>query len=162
MESKIKVIAKAQNQMALGIINAYLLLNPKSTLSQIRQKFSNDIAPDKGVKELFVTEEDALKINQNAKTTLYFTKPAQIMQLSDGEKITLSHIWTKDSLHNLLNHIMDKGIEVELIDSAVAKQKNIKEYKLEFINGFQPHIEKSKKGLLTSLIHFLKSLFTNN
>lgn len=159
MENKIRVIAKAQNQTALGIINAYLLLNPHSTLQDLKEKFPNDVAPDKGVAELFVSETEANEINTRAGTSLYFAKAHQIFQIENGERIALSQIWTKDSLKNLINRIDNTGIQVKMVDSDEAKKEDIKGFKLEFLNGFDPSQNELKKGFLSSLIRIIKSVF---
>lgn len=156
MEAKIKVVAKAQNQTALGIINAYLALNPHSTLRDLREKFPNDVAPDKGVAELFVSETEANAINGRAEMSLYFAKPHQIITMENGERIALSQIWTKDSLRNLINLIKDNGIEIEMIDSKTSKERQIKGYKLEYINGFNPASGHSKKGFWARILSFFK------
>ena len=56
----IKVTAKAQNAAALGVMYAYVQLNPGVSLEELRSTFPNDIAPDKGVNELFLPLEDAV------------------------------------------------------------------------------------------------------
>lgn len=48
----IKVTAKTQNAAALGVMYAYVQLNPDVSLEELRSTFPNDIAPDKGVNEL--------------------------------------------------------------------------------------------------------------
>lgn len=156
MENKIKVLAAAQNQAALGIINAYLTIYPATTLIQLKEKFPNDVAPDKGVHELFLTEEEAIELNKNKNLVLYFEKPSQIIKLNSGENMALSYIWTKDSLQNLINRVSDDGIEVELISFKEANERNIEGSELEFLNGFQPSNTKSdyynrKQSLGTSI-----------
>lgn len=116
----IVVKAKAQNQMALGVIHAYLRLSPDTTISDLREAFPNDIAPDKGVKELFVPKEEALEINK--KMTLYFTRPNQLIRFSDGSEWAISTIWTRPSLYRLLE---------------VAKNYGIKTMTLKLGQGFQ-------------------------
>lgn len=142
MENKIKVVATAQNQAALGVIKAYLTIYPNTTLTQLKEKFPNDIAPDKGVAQLFVTEQEFSEINENANIILYFTKDSQLIDLSDGEKIALSYIWTKSSLHNLLSRVTIDGIELEMITPSEANERNIEGFELELLNGFNPSCQK--------------------
>lgn len=142
MENKIKVVATAQNQAALGVIKAYLTIYPNTTLTQLKEKFPNDIAPDKGVAQLFVTEQESSEINENANIILYFTKDSQLIDLSDGEKIALSYIWTKSSLHNLLSRVTIDGIELEMITPSEANERNIEGFELELLNGFNPSCQK--------------------
>ena len=109
--SKIKVKAKAQNRAALGIIHAYLKLNPNTTLSELKEAFPNNIAPDNGVEELLVSEEVA--IEKNKKMPLYFNKEEELLKLKDGNNIALSMIWTKSSIDRLQNKASQYDIELE-------------------------------------------------
>lgn len=155
MENKIKVLAKAQNQLALGIISAYLILYPDSTLKDLRKVFSNSIASDKGVEELFLTEDEANEINRKSEMSLYFTKPDQIININKDDSIALSQIWTKASLNNLINLVNQFGIETELLDSTKAKEKDIKGFRLEYLNGFSPI--KKKGNPISSFLSSMKS-----
>ena len=71
----IKVTAKTQNAAALGVMYAYVQLNPDVSLEELRSTFPNDIAPDKGVNELFLPLEDAVAYNTQSNMSLYFVKP---------------------------------------------------------------------------------------
>lgn len=44
--AKIKVYGKAQNRIALGIIHAYMVMHPKTTLMELRNAFPNSLNPD--------------------------------------------------------------------------------------------------------------------
>lgn len=56
--AKIKVYGKAQNRIALGIIHAYMVMHPKTTLMELRNTFPNSLNPDSGVKENFIYAEE--------------------------------------------------------------------------------------------------------
>ena len=155
MENKIKVTAKAQNQLALGIAHAYALLHPEADLAAMRVAFPTDIAPDKGVEELFLPEDEA--IARNANMSLYFAKPDQVIVLGNGEHIALSQVWTRTSLDNLLKHIADMPIEANHIESEQAKVEGIKGFRIDYLNGFKPVTAvTAKKG---GFLAWLKSLF---
>lgn len=51
MENKIRVYGKAQNRTALGIMHAYMLMNPDATLEDLREAFPDSLNPDSGVKK---------------------------------------------------------------------------------------------------------------
>lgn len=57
MES-VRVYAKAQNRTALGIMHAYMLMNPQATLADLRKAFPNSLNPDRGVPEVFIYAEE--------------------------------------------------------------------------------------------------------
>jgi outer membrane protein OmpA-like peptidoglycan-associated protein len=112
MISKIKVIGKTQNGAALGVMKAYVEMNPNTTLADLRKAFPNDIAPDKGVAELFLPLADAEACNTNM--SLYFTKDGRPITLQDGSVIAMSQIWTGKSLQNLINVAAKYNIDVEV------------------------------------------------
>lgn len=66
----IKVTAKTQNAAALGVMYAYVQLNPGVSLEELRSTFPNNIAPDKGVNELFLPLEDAVAYNTQSNMSL--------------------------------------------------------------------------------------------
>ena len=111
VNSKVKVKAKAQNRAALGIVHAYLKLNPNITLAGLKEAFPNNLAPDNGVEELFVEEEVAS--DKNKKMPLYFNKDDELLKLMDGSKIAVSMIWTKPSLDRIQNKASLYEIELE-------------------------------------------------
>ncbi len=117
--SRIKVIGKTQNGAALGVMKAYAELNPSTTLEGMRKAFPNDIAPDKGVAEMFLPVEEAEAYNQKHDMSLYFVKDGKPIQLKDGI-VAMSQIWTGKSLDNLIKVAAGYGIEVEVNKAADA------------------------------------------
>ena len=109
--TEIKVKAKAQNRTALGIIHAYMVLHPETTLEKLKSIFPNEIAPDKGVKEMFVSSELAEETNE--KMTLYFSKEKELLNLGDGSRVALCTMWTKPSLQRLFEKASQFNIEIE-------------------------------------------------
>lgn len=145
MENKIKVTGKVQNATALGIVHAYVQMYPKSTLADIRKAFPNEIAPDKGVEELFLPLAEAEDRNKKSNTSLYFVKDARPINLADGSKIALSQIWTSTSLNNLIERAKQIGIVAE-VNKETSQQMNTSGFAIEYLNGWKPTA--SKKGCL--------------
>ncbi len=114
MISKIKVIGKTQNGAALGVAKAYVEMNPATTLADLRKAFPNDIAPDKGVAEMFLPLAEAEAFNAKADMSLYFTKDERPIHLQDGSTVAISQIWTGKSLQNLIQVAEKYFIEVEV------------------------------------------------
>lgn len=116
MDYKVKVTGKVQNSTALGIMNAYLELNPDSTLADLRRAFPNDIAPDNGVAEIFLPVSEASKFNEKSDSiSLYFMKEDRpALTLSDGSQVAVSQIWTSKSLNNLISEAKKYGIQAEV------------------------------------------------
>lgn len=139
MASKIRVYGKAQNRTALGIVNAYLLMNPKATLEDLREAFPNSLNPDKGVAENFIPAEDADKFN--TKMSLYFAKPDEVIKLQDSSKVALAQVWSKPSFERMVEQGKLFDIEVAEFDKTGKGEKG--GYRLEMLNGYTPPKAKS-------------------
>ncbi len=144
MATKIKVIGKTQNGAALGIAKAYVEMNPNTTLADLRKAFPNDIAPDKGVAEMFLPLADAEAFNANM--SLYFTKDERPIHLQDGSTVAMAQMWTSKSLQNLIKVAAKYHIEVE-----VNKDANVDFGKLGYaLNNAEDTIADSVSDCLIS------------
>ena len=144
MAGKIKVYGKAQNRTALGIAHAYLVMYPHATLADFRKSFPNSLCPDSGAKELFLPLDEAN--NFNSKMSLYFAKPDEVFELSDGSKIAMSQVWSKPSFEKMVEQGKLYDIEVaEFEKTAHPGQRG--GYRLEYLNGYVPPVPQKKKSL---------------
>lgn len=151
---KIRVCGKSQNRTALGIINAYLVLRPDSTIDGLRMAFPNSLNPDSGVKSNFIDEEQ-MKAREGGEWKGYFTKDEELIHLTDGSTVALVSMWTKPSLERLINKAAQFGIEAGEYNPADKERLTPAGYLLEYINGFNPDArpaEPKKKGCLGSLL----------
>ena len=139
MASKIKVYGKAQNRTALGIVNAYVLMNPDATLEDLRNAFPNSLCPDKGVAENFLPADEAAA--RNEKMSLYFAKPDEVITLRDGTKVALAQVWSKSSFDRIVEQGKLFDIEVAEFDKTMKGEKG--GYRLEMLNGYTPPKAKS-------------------
>lgn len=133
MASKIRVYGEAQNRTALGIIHAYMKLNPNATISDLRKAFPEELAPDKGVPEIFVASDYVDKGEH------YFTQEEELVETADGKKVAVVKLWTKPSYENLVKKAKDYDIEVAEFEQQqqVGKKGS---YYLEYVNGFDPAV----------------------
>lgn len=136
MASKIKVYGRAQNRTALGIVHAYVVMYPHATLDDLRKAFPNSICPDKGVAENFLPLEEAEKYNE--KTSLYFTKPDEVIELQDGSKVALAQIWAKPSFERMVEQGKLYDIVVAEFEKTMKGEKG--GYRLEYLNGYVPPV----------------------
>ena len=128
--AKIKVYAKAQHRTALGIVHAYMTINPKATLENLREAFPNSLNPDSGVKENFIYEnENGTSANWNG----YFKADEELITLCDGKKVAVVSMWTKQSLERIIAQAKNYDIDVEQVDTKVEGG-----FRLEYLNGFTP------------------------
>lgn len=168
MDTKIKVSAKAQNRLALGVLRAYVIMNPEVTLDEISATFPHSINPDSGVKENFI---DVLKVHekQGENWNGYFVKDQEVIALHNGTKMAVVSMWTKPSLDRLLKKAAEFGIEAEKMDqlpeqvdelpdvSEAVPSKSVG-YVLEFVNGYKP--EPPRSELLLSVEEDIKDFFS--
>lgn len=136
-EEKIRVYGKAQNRTALGIVNAYLVINPHATLADLKAAFPDSLNPDSGVKVNFVSEEE-LKAREGGAWNGFFSKDEELLELGDGSKVALVSMWTKSSFERLVNKAKEYGIVVAKFDAAEKGFGKKGGYRLEYLNGFDP------------------------
>lgn len=111
----IKVYANAQNRVALGIVHAYMQMNPSSTLEDLRKAFPNSINPDSGVKENFIkAEEKGTTYDWNG----YFKGEDEVVTTGDGIKVAVVSMWTKPSFERIVAQANLYGIAVTKLEIA--------------------------------------------
>ena len=146
MAGKVRVYGKAQNRTALGIAHSYVVMYPHATLEDLRKAFPDSLNPDCGVKSLFLPVSEAESFND--KISLYFTKPDEVITLSDGTKVAIAQVWSKPSFNRMVEQGKLYDIEVaEFEKTAHPGQRG--GYRLEDRNGYIPPVpeEKKKSGL---------------
>lgn len=154
MEPKIKVLAKSQNRIALGVIRAYVILHPETTWDDIVETFPRSINPDSGVKDNFI-DEDFIKESTGEKWNGYFSKDEEFITLGDGTHLAVVSMWTRPSLERLLAKVAGEGIVAEKVDK-LPEQTDILPgdaepvpaksvgYVIAYQNGFKPEAPLSK------------------
>lgn len=130
VSSKIKVYARAQNRMALGIIHAYFTLHPQSTLEELEEVFPKSLNPDSGVKKNLTDIETIEKV-QGENWNGFFMDEECLLHLQDGRKVAVVSMWTKPSLQRLLDHCQQFGIEIEKLESSDTLNKKMG-FRLEY------------------------------
>ncbi len=145
MANKVKVTGKSQNRTALGIVHAYCRMEPNTTLESLRQAFPNSVCPDCGVKELFLPVKEAEAFN--SKMSLYFTKPDEVIALSDGTVIAMAQVWSKSSLEKITAQAAKYGITAGEPDKSIQDAGG---FKIECLDGYS--FPKAKKGCLGILL----------
>lgn len=144
MANKIKVYGKAQNRTALGIVHAYVVMYPHATLDDLRKAFPDSLNPDSGVKQLLLPVDEAESFN--TKMSLYFTKPDEVLELTDGSKVALAQVWSKPSFDRIVEQGSLYDIEVAEFEKTMRGEKG--GYRLEYLNGYVPPVpETRRKGM---------------
>lgn len=145
--AKIKVYGKAQNRIALGIIYAYMVMHPKTTLMELRNAFPNSLNPDSGVKENFIyAEEKGTTANWDG----YFKADSELITMGDGRMVSVVKMWTKPSLSRIVDCAKTYDIEIEQLETKVEDG-----FKLEYLNGYEP---KKRKILWEWLLAIIRKL----
>ena len=149
METKVKVYGKAQNRTALGIMHAYMALNPNTTLDMLKRAFPDSLNPDSGVKSNFKTLEEIKSQMDNINWNGYFMDDDCLLTMSDGQKVAVVSMWTKPSYERLVAHAGQYGIEVAKMDAADKGFGKKGGYSLEFLKAEAPESATMKPKLQT-------------
>lgn len=151
MVSKVRVIGKAQNRTALGIMHAYMIIYPQATLEDLRKAFPNELAPDKGTVEIFIPAEEK---GTTANWDGYFKNDDEVLTMGDGSKVSVVKMWTKPSFERTVEHAKQYGIEIEKFEKADKGFGKKGGFELKYLNGWTPPapIEKKSKMWLWILI----------
>ena len=135
MVSKVRVIGKAQNRTALGIMHAYMIIYPQATLEDLRKAFPNELAPDKGTAEIFIPAEEK---GTTANWDGYFKNDDEVLTMGDGSKVSVVKMWTKPSFERTVEHAKQYGIEIEKFEKADKGFGKKGGFELKYLNGWTP------------------------
>lgn len=148
---KILVYGKAQNRTVLGIANAYLKINPNSTLEDLRNAFPGELCQrtyNKFYKHLFYEYKKPMKYdmgkNQGEDLTDesidfdFFYKENDAIVLSDGTKVAVQKMWVKDDFNSVVERA--KQYDIKVADYKPAKPFEKGGFLLEYLNGYVPPV----------------------
>lgn len=137
METYIKVHAKAQNRTALGIMHAYLAINPNCTLADMKAAFPWPLNTNIESQYIFKTLAEIVKQMQRVDWNGYFTDNECLLKFKDGTKAAVNQMWTGENLDKLVKCAKEYGIAVEDaegIDKSLYKKTG---YYLEYLRPFK-------------------------
>jgi outer membrane protein OmpA-like peptidoglycan-associated protein len=152
----IQVNGKAMNRTALGIIDAFFTLYPKTTFSQLKEAFPDSLNPSgpKQVKSIFqpYTEKEFGVVHslEEIKTEfakanlpfdgLFFLEEKEMFKTSDGVTVIVNKLWEskdnstgKNDLENLANQAQKFGIVVNKFEARKAFSRGT--YSLDIIQN---------------------------
>lgn len=166
MVNKVRVIGKAQNRTALGIMHAYMIIYPQATIEDLRKAFPNSLNPDGGVSEIFIFNNE---INQGSDWKGHFKEEEELLATGDGKKVAVIYTWTKASFERLVEHAKQYGIEVEKFEKAEKGFGKKGGFELKYLNGWTPPAPVQKKSkmwlwillALLALAGILAAIFMN-
>ena len=140
MANKLKVYGKAQNRTALGIMHAYMIINPDATIEDLRKAFPNALNPDRGTDEIFIysTEEGS-----SEKWDGHFKGEDELLSTGDGKKVAVVKMWTAPSFERTEEHAKQYGIEIEKLEKADKGFGNKGGFEIEYLNGWSPDTKKA-------------------
>lgn len=119
--SNIRVVVKgpARGRLALGVVTAYIKLNPHLTYKELKEAFPDDIyrkAPVqiKSIEPLGVFQlyDVVMKLPEQGLTVAHFVKEDEVIELASGEKIVVTRPWTKMTFNKLVEVAKRYGVEV--------------------------------------------------
>jgi len=116
MSNKVKVYGKAQSRTALGIANAYLILNPDVTLDELNAAFPGSLNSANRCDTIFIDVNDAGKfVNAEGKSNyemFFFEKEDELLTLKDGQNVAMQQLWQKEDFDKLVDWVKQYDIEV--------------------------------------------------
>ncbi len=133
MKAKIRVYGKSQSRTALGIVNAYLKLNPNSTLADLQRVFPGSLNPKSFTDHIIVPQSEALGHEK-----MFFEREDELVVLKNGQKLALVEVWTKEDYDAICEHARQYGIVVAEMEETTPFEKG--SYKLEFLEDFTPPV----------------------
>lgn len=161
--SKIKVHGKAMNRTVLGIVNAYLVMNPKTTAEQLREVFStakftkgkwfennkdkNPWAAEGFFHEIVIQNGVRRWASTGAKvevTTIQFEQEDEVIKTADGKMLAMESIWKQEDYQEVVEYAKQFGIEVASLERTT-KIGERGGFTLEYLNGYEPVVEEEPK-----------------
>lgn len=157
MINKVRVYGKAQNRTALGIANAYLVMNPKSTLADLNNAFPGNLNDSPLSDKIFIDVKDAGKYvtkkegNSTYEIT-FFNAEDELLHLADGTTVAMMCFWTKESFEKIVEHAKQYGIEIAEFKPKEGFRKG--GYTLEYLNGYNPEAKpkNTKKIIIICIV----------
>lgn len=153
--SNVRIHGKSQSRTVLGIVNAYLIINPDTTVDELRQAFPGSVThkfakwdasnPDpmkrEGLFHVIETEEGVRKWKATGQpivaTTTIFEQADETIHLKDGTEVAMESTWVADDYKAMVEWAKKYGIEVasfEKADGGFVKGS----FTLEYLQGFIP------------------------
>ncbi len=143
MASKVRVYGKAQNRTALGIMHAYLVMNPQATMQDFEKAFPKELNPDSGWPVNF---KDSSELKSENEQNFWFKETDEVLNLQGGTKMAVVKMWTKASFEKLVNHAKLYDIEVAEFEKGQRFEKG--GFRLEYLNGYVPPVPEKKSSKL--------------
>ncbi len=150
MASKVKVFGKAQNRTALGIMHAYLVMNPHATMQDFEKAFPKELNPDSGWPVNF---KDSKELKSENEQNFWFKEADEVLNLQDGTQVSVVKMWTKKSFDNLVSHAKQYDIEVAEFEKGQRFERG--GFRLEYLNGYVPPVISVPKKKSSNLIWIL-------
>lgn len=110
MEPKIRVYGTAQNRTALGIANAYVRLNPDSTIDDLNKAFPETLNNTTDA-DLFVKVDDESDKKPEHESP-YFDKEDEFITLKDGTRVMMFKTWSKADYAKIVEKSKSYQIDV--------------------------------------------------
>ncbi len=156
---RVHVFSKSSNSLAHGIINAFVLINPDTTLKEINKAFPiyfDDYTPGSVVVDDYSHEkieeilaEKFIKIDKFYDMDIYNEsyvyewdkKSKEMDEISYGIKRS----WTAAELNKLKEEAVEYGIVAKLGDTIGSPCNDNEKFSIVTVNGFTPEESEKKK-----------------
>lgn len=147
-ESKIIVHGTTRQSVILGMFNAYLAINPKTTLSDLNRAFPVTLKSDAAGKcnNLFIRLKDFYDLEEELQS-LFCAEYDEVLTLSNNTKVVFQGEWQNDDFKNLVKRFKQYGIEVTDTKPSGVYEKG--GFALEYTDNYIQFLKKErKKGVM--------------
>jgi len=130
----IRIHGKSQSRTALGIVNAYLKINPDATLSDLQEAFPKSLNTRSYGDQIVVPVKET-----EGREKQFFEQEDELIVLKNGQKLALVELWQKEDFEAICEHAKQFGIEVAEFEKTESFEKG--SYELEYLNNYVPPAE---------------------
>lgn len=142
-----KVLVRGENmcRTALGIANAYLLIYPDSTISDLNRAFPAEkiglnkntkmFLDKKGQDDFVASHKGGVK---SLETTYFYEEANAQLTLKDGSNVAVYQMWTSDVFPMLVEWV--KQYDVYVADFEKGAKGKLGYFDLEYLNNWKPVI----------------------
>lgn len=153
-ESRIIVHGTTRQSFILGMVNAYLAINPKTTLNDLNRTFPVGLKSDAVNKfnHLFIKLTDLYNLEEKDRE-LFMAKHDEIITLYNKMNVVLQGEWQSEDFDNLVKRFRQYGIDV-----TDAKPSGVYEkggFALEYTDNYIQLLKKERKKGVICIYLFL-------
>lgn len=109
--------AQGKGRTAYAIVKTAVGKNPQMTSQELISMFPPELAMNRKAFKVVVPLQEAKRVNSDQGRNRYFTKPEDVIVLSDGGKYAVSTQWNKTNIGEMLEKARVLQIPIRKVNS---------------------------------------------